>query len=169
MGELYKVVFSGQLCPGVDRDKVVSRFGQQFQMPESKVRALLSTNGQVILKKNLPEETAQRYRQVLEKLGMVVTLKAMATPQVPDLSGLTLEPMEEKWEVSTCPNCKSERMLDGSCQECGIVIEKYLATYGNVPGMAFSARSAANQGLHAVVEDVAPDEVAAKRQRSDKS
>ena len=92
-----------------------------------------------MLKGGLDEERAKKYQAVLEKIGLVVRGDGLE----PDIStaGLSLEPIETKDGESTmviepapsassitkCPKCGSTNMQDGTCQDCGVIAEKYLA------------------------------------------
>ncbi|MET0054825.1 MAG: BPSS1780 family membrane protein, partial [Candidatus Thiodiazotropha sp. 6PLUC10] len=96
----------------------------------------------VTLKKDLDREKALKYREALEKLGMVIEIDPDPDPPPEEPSypsELTLESFgsgdDETTEVldqseihrERCPKCDSGNMQLGICQSCGIVAAKYIA------------------------------------------
>lgn len=74
----FEVVFQGQVQPGLDPAQVRARIGQLFQVDERQVGILFSGR-RVVIKSGLDEQTAQRYRQAIERAGArceIVPLKA---------------------------------------------------------------------------------------------
>jgi uncharacterized membrane protein len=126
----FKIVFSGELREGADQTEFVEKFSRYFKASNEQALALINAGREVVIKKGISAEEGAKYLSALEKLGMVVRLE----PMEPD--GLSLVPMEnqgaaeESGEESvtkpTCPKCGSERLADGECLDCGIIIAKYL-------------------------------------------
>ncbi|MCG7982507.1 MAG: hypothetical protein JAY90_07095 [Candidatus Thiodiazotropha lotti] len=139
MSEVYQVIYSGKLQPGADEARLVMLFSEKFKLGQEKAQRLIKSGRPITLKKDLDLEKALKYRESLEKLGMVITID-------PDPELLTAEPSEltldsysggddETTEVldqseihrERCPKCGSGNMQLGICQDCGIVAAKFLA------------------------------------------
>ena len=99
MEQLYKVVFTGQLTPEADREEIISSLNRQFGTSVEKAKKLLEAGKKVLLKQRLDRDKAEKYRQALEDMGLVVTLEAMASE--PAQSGITLEPVETRNTADT--------------------------------------------------------------------
>ena len=134
MAELYKVFFTGQINPGVDRQTLVTSVSERFGVPEEKARQLVEPGKEVLLKKELERSKAEQYQQLLEQMGLTVRLEAMVSES--GFSSLSLAPMEGEEETSTepetpkkatCPKCGSDQIEGDSCLACGIFLSKYLA------------------------------------------
>ena len=149
MGELYRVIYTGQLRLGTEKQEAIERFCERFKVAEEKARKVMAASRDLTLKKNLEQAKAEKYRQALESIGMIVRLEAME-PVVAG-TGLSLEPIEEETRASEgpvggmpdsqeatqilstvdngarCPKCGSDNIQDQNCLDCGIVIPKYLA------------------------------------------
>lgn len=135
----YKVIFCGKLRAGVDREQFVRAFAQMFKVSEEQARKLLSAGRPVALKDNLDRVTAEKYRAVMEKLGMEVRLEqkdglrlvaddvAPAAPR-PEQAGLPAEPTPVPVAPAgaRCPKCGSERVQGDDCLACGVIISRYL-------------------------------------------
>lgn len=139
MVEHYQVIYTGQLQLGIEINDAIAEFCRHFKVSEEKAKKLLSSAREVVLKKSLEKQKAEKYQRVLESVGMVVRLE----PMQPD--GLSLVPLEEETDPdsptvasldngeasarspATCPKCGSDRLQNDSCLSCGIVIPKYLA------------------------------------------
>ncbi len=72
--QTYEVVFGGDLVPGANKDRVVENLAALFKTSNDKITRLFS-GGEVILKSNLDEPTAQRYQQTLHKAGAVCQVR----------------------------------------------------------------------------------------------
>ncbi len=78
--KLYEIVFSGELVPGAQPDRVQANLAKLFQADAQRV-ALLFSGRRLVLKNNLDEASAQKYRSTLERAGAVVEIVAMAVAQ----------------------------------------------------------------------------------------
>ncbi|HHH39744.1 MAG TPA: hypothetical protein ENK50_09235 [Sedimenticola sp.] len=157
METLYKVVYAGELTHGMGKEEVVASLVRHFGLTEQKARLLLDAGRPVTLKRGLSGEQATQLRNVLERLGLNVRLEE----EVPEItgSGLSLAPIEGE-ETATgeertagskprCPKCGSSRIQDGSCLECGIVIDKYLAHQARNQEVGGATARAAGRGAGA--------------------
>lgn len=67
----YEVAFAGQLQPGAEPAWVKANLTQLFQADESRIEALFSGR-RVVIKNNLDEASAQKYRAALARAGALV-------------------------------------------------------------------------------------------------
>jgi uncharacterized membrane protein/ribosomal protein L32 len=131
MGESYKIVYSGALKPGSDPAEVAANLAAKVGLPAAKARKLVETRQKTVLKKGLAREQAERYRDALEAMGMLVGLEP-ESPAPADF-GLSLEPKDEPAPAAesaagpSCPKCGSQRIENDSCLDCGIILSKYRA------------------------------------------
>ncbi|MCU7827814.1 MAG: hypothetical protein KZQ85_01975 [Candidatus Thiodiazotropha sp. (ex Myrtea sp. 'scaly one' KF741663)] len=144
MSESYQVVFTGELSPDTDAERVIERFSEKFKLERAKAEKLIRGAKSVVLKKGLELEKAEKYLAVLQHLGMVVELDPKPPAPEPETaapttSQLALEPIDNGGGDTTevldpsqlaadrCPKCGSKSMELGICQDCGIVASKFLA------------------------------------------
>ncbi|MEJ2424446.1 MAG: BPSS1780 family membrane protein [Candidatus Thiodiazotropha sp.] len=139
MSEGYKVIFTGELKPNTDQERLISLFSEKFNLGAEKAQKLIQGGRPLALKKGLDLEKAEKYAEALDKLGMIMELDPKPQPPQPSFpSELALEDIysggdddtTEVLEPSTmekCPKCGSTQMEMGICQSCGIVASKYIA------------------------------------------
>lgn len=75
---LYEIIFSGQLVPGAQLDKVQANLGKLFQSDAQRLELLFSGR-RLVLKNNLDSEAAEKYRSTLERAGALVEVLEMHT------------------------------------------------------------------------------------------
>ncbi len=136
MEKQFKILFSGQLRLDVTPEEAINGFAAKFGVSQDKAQALINSDGEVVIKKRLTRHQAEKYRQALEAVGMIVSLKPIQ-PQVEPEPSPSLEPIEEKSQESThvvaaksesiCPECGSNRIENDSCLDCGITLSNYRA------------------------------------------
>ena len=61
----YEIVFDGRLVEGAQLERVKANLGKLFQADESRLELLFSGR-RLVLKNNLDEQTAEKYRAALE-------------------------------------------------------------------------------------------------------
>ena len=145
MVEHYQVIYTGQLRLGTEISDAIENFCQRFKVSEEKARKVLSSAREVILKKALEKEKAEKYLQALEAVGMIVRLEPMeqtaksdafslvplgdgeAEADSPTVASLNTGKEPTQRATPTCPKCGSEQLENDTCLSCGIVIPKYLA------------------------------------------
>ena len=125
MSEVYQVIYSGKLQPSADQSRLVALFSEKFKLGQEKAQRLISSGRAVTLKKDLDLDKALKYREALEKLGMIIDLDPDPDLLVPDSTDLTLEIYsggdDETTEVldqsqihrERCPKCGSGNMQLG--------------------------------------------------------
>jgi uncharacterized membrane protein len=139
MSDTCKVIFSGELQQGFEPEKIIDAFCERFSVSRAKAEKLIKSGKDVVLKGGLNQERAEKYKKVLEKLGMVVRIEGKVAEV--SSSGLALEPVEDEEDEKTlvmenntqgeavekCPKCGSTHMADGNCLDCGVVAEEFLS------------------------------------------
>ncbi len=127
----YKVIYSGSLKAGVDVEHFVHDFMQQFKVPEAQARKLATVGKTLTLKENLAHDTAEKYRQVMDNLGMQVHVEAPSSDlpalkmEAPPAPQPAIQPVEAGDHTTRCPKCGSTRVKDDDCLACGIIISRY--------------------------------------------
>lgn len=130
----YKIVFSGGLQANVRAEDAIGQLARKFKLSEDEARVLLLDGRRHVLKKGVDRETAERYREALESVGLLVQVE----PMEPQAAHLSLAPLEGEQSESgrapdssddgiCCPKCGSNRVENGVCRDCGVVSEKYLS------------------------------------------
>jgi hypothetical protein len=75
--KLYEIVFSGQLVPGAQLDRVKANLAKLFQADAQRI-ALLFSGRRLVLKNNLDQAGAEKYRSTLERAGAMAEVVEMA-------------------------------------------------------------------------------------------
>ena len=152
MEPCYRLVFAGRLVSGVNPDQVISALAERFQVREFTARQMIRGGGRHVLKRDLDLERAQRYREILEGIGLETDLEpedlvgavdsALALePSIQAPSGIVVqggEPARSRPEPvnpdplpgsTPCPKCGAVAVspVTGVCDACGVVAERYLA------------------------------------------
>lgn len=73
----YQVIFSGKIIEHAELDMVKANIARVFNMPDERVDALFS-GSRLILKKDLDQATAERYRLTLQRAGALCELEDTA-------------------------------------------------------------------------------------------
>ncbi|MEJ2621179.1 MAG: BPSS1780 family membrane protein [Candidatus Thiodiazotropha sp.] len=135
----YQVIYSGKLQPSANQARLVALFDEKFKLGQEKAQRLISSGRPVTLKKDLDLDKAVKYKEALEKLGMVIHIDPDPELFAGDPADLTVDIYsggdDETTEVldqsqihrERCPKCGSGNMQLGICQDCGIVAAKFLA------------------------------------------
>lgn len=86
----YEIAFSGKLVPGAQRELVQANLAKLFQADAQRI-AMLFSGRRVILKNNLDEAAAEKYRSTLERAGALVEVVSME----PEIEEVELAPPPE--------------------------------------------------------------------------
>lgn len=76
----YEVVFRGDVVPGQSIVEVKQRLAELFGADSARIDGMFSGRP-VVIKRNLDQETAQRYQASIRKAGAVVDIRAAADTQ----------------------------------------------------------------------------------------
>ena len=72
----YEIAFSGQLVPGARLELVQANMAKLFQADAQRI-AMLFSGRRIVIKNNLDEAAAEKYRATLERAGAVVDVVSM--------------------------------------------------------------------------------------------
>lgn len=143
----YRIVFDGELVPGVAPDTAKSNLTRLFKCDAGKIERLFG-HGSVHIKRDLSAPEADRYLQALQRAGV----QARKEPEA--AKGITLAiaeyapaPSSEApvtAEQMQCPKCGYTQPSAIECCSCGIVIEKYLARQAQLGETSLQNRSIAH-------------------------
>lgn len=125
----YRIVFDGELVPGMSHDGVKNNLVRLFKSDADKVDRLFD-RGPVYIKRDLSAPEADRYLQALQRAGVqarkeLEAAKSVTLSLVDDTTGSSGEPTAI--ETMECPKCGHRQPIAVQCNSCGIVIEKFLA------------------------------------------
>lgn len=81
----YRVIFQGKLSEGTSQEMACARLATLFKTDQSKFTHWFSGKT-IVIKKDLPEEQAQKYCSTLTKAGVIAFAEAQATDIAPDWS-----------------------------------------------------------------------------------
>lgn len=80
MASQYNVVFTGELKPGFDRETFISAFSQRFHCNEAKAIEVVDAGKSLTMKSAVTMEVAEKFRKVLDELGMTIRIEPVPTP-----------------------------------------------------------------------------------------
>ena len=75
--ELYEVAFSGGILEGADIEQVKAKIGAMFKADAAKLAHLFSGK-RVVIKKNIDQVTADKYKTALTNAGAVCEIKSLS-------------------------------------------------------------------------------------------
>jgi len=88
--ELFEVAFSGQVAEGADLEQVKAKVGAMFKADATKLAHLFSGK-RMVIKKNIDQATANKYKAALNKAGAVCEVKSLSEP----VENITAQPVVE--------------------------------------------------------------------------
>lgn len=130
----YMIVLYGEILPGENLETVKEKLAKLFNLSEEQVNTLFSGDRQVV-KKNIFNDDAMKYKYVIEKAGAVCHVEVEES----DPSNLSINAdSNENIKLIICPKCGYQAQNDndplitaheglGECPSCGIVVSKYEA------------------------------------------
>jgi len=115
----YEIVFSGQLIPGAQLDRVKANLAKLFQADAPRL-ALLFSGRRLVLKNNLDQSGAEKYRSTLERAGAQVEVVAMPgavetepAPQEVEIEEVELAPPPDEPSWTRRPPPAPKPVQDG--------------------------------------------------------
>ncbi len=76
MEPLYRIVFTGELLPGMAPQQVIEAFTARFKVQETKAREIILGGGGTVLKHDLDLAHSQKYLDALQQAGLRVVREA---------------------------------------------------------------------------------------------
>jgi len=96
--ELFEVAFSGQIKDGVDLAQVKAKVGAMFKADATKLAHLFSGK-RMVIKKNIDQAMANKYKTALDNAGAVCEVKSLSEASAPNVA----EPVAQAAAVSPAP------------------------------------------------------------------
>jgi len=110
--ELYEVAFSGAILEGADIEQVKAKIGAMFKADAAKLAHLFSGK-RVVIKKNIDQATANKYKAALTNAGADCEIKSLSVEVAPVQAEkvqekVVVEPVKERaaavsMDTSTAP------------------------------------------------------------------
>ena len=100
--QLFEVAFSGEIIEGASLEQVKAKVGAMFKADEAKLAHLFSGK-RMVIKKNIDQATANKYKAALNKAGAVCEIKSLSeapADKVPEAAAPASPPVEAKVETS---------------------------------------------------------------------
>lgn len=95
--QLFEVAFSGKISDGANPDEVKAKVGKMFNADDAKIEQLFSGK-RIVIKKNIDQATAAKYKTALNRAGAECEVKPMgggeAAPAAPAAEAAAAEPAE---------------------------------------------------------------------------
>jgi hypothetical protein len=126
-GQLYKVVFEGELLEGSQVQEVKRALAKLYNTREDQVERFFSGK-RLAVKKDVDYETAMKYVKAFERAGAlcrVEELEAHTGLEQPLVLEKDTEQPSQQDDVMVCPKCQFEQAPSEECLRCGIIISKY--------------------------------------------
>jgi len=128
----YMIVLYGEILPGENLETVKEKLAKLFSLSEEQVNTLFSGVRQVV-KKNIFNDDAIKYKYMIEKAGAVCHVEVEAS--VPSNLSINAD-SNENIKLKICPKCGYQAQNDndplitahgglGECPRCGIIVSKY--------------------------------------------
>ncbi len=108
MGTNYKIVFTGRLLPGFDREKVIKNLLAISNMDRERAEKFLDKDRATVVQKNLTKEKAEKFLAIFQKAGLEMQLvppdqAATAAQGKTPPSAVTPDPPRQAAESTTKP------------------------------------------------------------------
>jgi membrane associated rhomboid family serine protease/TolA-binding protein len=123
----YKIVFAGELAFDTDESEARSRLAKECKFSPEAIDKLFCGR-QVILKNGLAAAVANRYKNRLDQLGILVSVVNEAPPPKSELQPLRQDTAPEtatEKQGRSCPKCGARNQTDKSCEQCGLIFARF--------------------------------------------
>ncbi|AYF85744.1 hypothetical protein SA496_18340 [Pseudomonas sp. JS3066] len=129
----YEIAFSGKLVPGAQREVVQANLARLFQADAQRV-AMLFSGRRVILKNNLDEAAAEKYRSTLERAGALVEVASME-PEIEEVELAPPPEPEPQVQPVPAPNAAQQAASPGRLKV--VPRDEYMAAFVGVDAPDF--------------------------------
>ena len=99
MTNLYRVVFTGRLRNGITAEQAARDFASVFKVPDDKAWKLVLDGKEHVLKKEVDQNNAERYMQILEEIGLEIRIDPIGSTAPPPLQAATAAPQHPQAPV----------------------------------------------------------------------
>lgn len=103
--DLFEVAFSGEIRAGENLEDVKVRVGKIFKAGEGKIAHMFSGD-RIVIKKNIDQQTAAKYKAALNKAGAECEINSMAPSTAP------VQPVEASVPAAAVPAPTPTREVD---------------------------------------------------------
>lgn len=142
----YEIAFSGELVPGAQLEVVQANLAKLFQADAQRIAQLFSGR-RVVIKNNLDEAAAEKYRSTLERAG--------ARVEVIDTEAQLIE------EIELAPPPLADPASQAAAQPAGRLVvtprDEYMAAFANVDAPDFGVAALGADLQDGKAEVAAPD------------
>jgi hypothetical protein len=131
MRQKLNIAFYGRINTGTDIEVVKKNLVQITKKDRKTINAMF-TGKEVILRKDVDRQTAEKFKAAFEKTGAICEIRLVEEED--DLANLTMattatrqkEVEPQPIPMEPCPNCGFEQHFDTECRQCGIVFQKFI-------------------------------------------
>ncbi|MCH7880932.1 MAG: hypothetical protein IIB69_05000 [Proteobacteria bacterium] len=116
--ELFEVAFSGQIVDGTNPEEVKTRIRKMFKADDAKIATLFSGN-RVIIKKNIDQLTATKYKAALFQAGAVCEIISMSAGG----AAASPAPAQQAGEVPASPSAQKSEPAPAPTETPDVSIE----------------------------------------------
>lgn len=141
----YEIAFSGELVPGAQLDVVQANLAKLFQADAQRI-ALLFSGRRVVIKNNLDEAAAEKYRSTLERAGARVEVVDTEAELVEEIELAPPPVAEPDSRVISQPASQPQRRLQVAPRD------EYMAAFADVDAPDFGVAA-----LGADLQESAPE------------
>jgi len=134
--ELFEVAFSGQIKAGADLQQVKAKVGAMFKADETKLAHLFSGK-RMVIKKNIDQVMANKYKAALDNAGAVCEIKSLSEV-------VESKPPEDKTPQQKVPEQKDQGQRPPEDRSVDNPVEKAVEPKPAVPSPAVSREAAAD-------------------------
>jgi len=113
--QLFEVAFSGQISDGANLEEVKARVGKMFNADDAKLAQLFSGK-RIVIKKNIDQATAAKYKAALNRAGAeceITSSAGGAAAQKPATAAPTTPAAEPTAAAAAPPSVEYESSYDG--------------------------------------------------------
>lgn len=128
----YEIAFSAQLVPGAQLESVKANVAKLFQADEQRL-ALLFSGRRIVIKSNLDEVGAEKYRATLERAGALVEVVNLEREQ--DIEEIELAPPPVAMASAAAVSTPSAEQSRGRLQVAPR--DEYMAAFAGVDAPDF--------------------------------
>ena len=126
-GQLYRVVFEGEILEGSQVQEVKRALAKLYNRREDQIERFFSGK-RLAVKKDVDYETAMKYVKAFERAGAICRVEELEThtgQEQPLMLEKEAEKPSQQGDVIVCPKCQFEQAPSEECVRCGIIISKY--------------------------------------------
>jgi len=118
----YQIVFCGEIDPGQDRNEVEKQMSALLKSSPEKIKKLFSGR-EIIIKKDVDHQTAQKFKKAFETTGAVCKLVEIMTDLEADVEIVEEVQYPATITMIVCPKCDHRQTSGDECEKCGFTFQ----------------------------------------------